>query len=75
KLQEQEWFAAHGRPDIAGARTASIRGKLIEGLRDPQKGNPALHQAFLDDRRKAEGVSHLVRDSSGIREKDGVRRG
>ena len=72
KLQEQEWFAAHGRPDIAGARTASIRGKLIKEL---ETKDPALHQAFLDDRRKAEGESHLVRDSSGIGEKDGVRRG
>src|SRR5262249_10288480 len=30
KLQEQEWFAAYQRLDIAGARTAAIRGKMIE---------------------------------------------
>ena len=72
KLQEQEWFAAHGRPDIAGARTASIRGKLIQEL---VTKDPALHRAFLDDRRKAEGESHLVRDSSGIDDKTGGRWG
>ncbi|VTR91556.1 Putative type II DNA modification enzyme OS=bacterium UASB14 GN=U14_03333 PE=4 SV=1 [Gemmata massiliana] len=72
KLQEQEWFAAHGRPDIAGARTASIRGKLIREL---ETKDAALYRAFLDDRRKAEGESHLVRDSSGIDEDSNERRG
>ncbi|MGL4465848.1 MAG: Eco57I restriction-modification methylase domain-containing protein [Planctomycetia bacterium] len=72
KLQEQEWFAAHRRPEIAGARTASIRGKLIKEL---ETKDPALHQAFLDDRRNAEGESHLVRHSSGIDEESGERRG
>jgi hypothetical protein len=70
KLQEQEWFAAHGRPDIADARTASIRGRLIREL---ETTDSALYRAFLDDRRKAEGESHLVRDSSGMDE-DGVTR-
>jgi hypothetical protein len=65
KLQEQEWFAAHGRPDIAGARTAAARGKMIQSL---ATSDPALHRAFLEDRRKAEGESHLVRDSSGLDE-------
>jgi hypothetical protein len=72
KLQEQEWFAAHGRPDIAGARTASIRGQMIRKL---ETTDPALYRAFLDDRRRAEGESHLVRDSSGIDEQSGERRG
>ena len=62
KLQEQEWFAAHGRADIAQARTAAARGKMIREL---ETGDPSLYQTFLDDRRKAEGESHLVRDSSG----------
>lgn len=60
KLQEQEWFTAHGRVDIAAARTASIRGKMIAELVTTQ---PTLYQAFLEDRRKAEGESHLVRQS------------
>jgi hypothetical protein len=72
KLQEQEWFAAHGREDIAGARTASIRSKLIREL---ESKDPVLLRAFLEDRRKAEGESHIVRDSSGIDEKTGERRG
>lgn len=72
KLQEQEWFAAHGRPDIAGARTASVRGKMIREL---ETNDPALYRAFLDDRRKAEGESHIVRDSSGIDEESGARHG
>jgi hypothetical protein len=62
KLQEQEWFAAHGRPDIAGARTAAVRGKMIQEL---ATGDPALHRAFLDDRRAAEGESRIVRQSGG----------
>ena len=72
KLQEQEWFSAHGREDIAEARTASIRGKLIKEL---ETKDPALYRAFLDDRRKAEGESHLVRDSSGIDDETGRRWG
>jgi hypothetical protein len=71
KLQEQEWFATHSRPDIAGAKTAAIRGRLIREL---QASEPALFQAFIDDRRKAEGESHLVRDSSA-NEASGERRG
>ena len=72
KLQEQEWFSANGREDIAGARTASIRGKLIQEL---ETKDPALYRAFLDDRRKAEGESHVVRDSSGIDDETGRRWG
>ena len=68
KLQEQEWFAAHGRTDIAGARTAAARGKMIQALATT---DAALYQAFLDDRRKAEGESHFVRDSSGDDEEAG----
>ena len=65
-------FSAHGREDIAGARTASIRGKLIKEL---ETKDPALYRAFLDDRRKAEGESHLACDSSGIDDETGRRRG
>lgn len=65
KLQEQEWFAAHGRADIAGARTASIRGRMIQEL---ATSDTTLHRAFLEDRRKAEGESHLARHSSGDEE-------
>ncbi len=32
KVQTEEWFKANGRPDIAGARTAAIRNKMIAAL-------------------------------------------
>jgi hypothetical protein len=62
ELKEIEWFNAHGRPDIAGARTAAIRGKLILEL---ERADPALYRAFVSDRRFSDGESHLIRNSSG----------
>jgi hypothetical protein len=59
KLQEKEWFAER-RPDIANARNAADRRRLIQGLRTE---DPNLLEAFLEDRRQAEGESHLVRNS------------
>ncbi len=59
KLQEQEWFAQR-RPDIAKARNAAERRKLIAQLAEQ---DPALYRAFLEDRRQAEGESHFVRNS------------
>lgn len=58
KLQEKEWFAER-RPDIASAPNAARRRSLIAAL---EKEDPALYQAFLDDRRQAEGASSLVRN-------------
>jgi hypothetical protein len=59
KLQEKEWFA-NRIPDIANAPNAAARKRLIEELR---RDDPALHRQFLDDARKAEGESHLLRNS------------
>jgi hypothetical protein len=59
KLQEQEWFAER-RPDIADARNAAERRRMIAALAEQ---DPALHRAFLNDRRTAEGESHFVRNS------------
>ncbi|MBL8742577.1 MAG: restriction endonuclease, partial [Myxococcales bacterium] len=59
KLQEKEWFANRS-PDIANAPNAAARKRLIEALK---RDDPALHHQFLDDARKAEGESHLLRDS------------
>lgn len=59
KLQEKEWFATR-RPEIANAPNAAARRKMIDALRDE---DAALYEAFLDDRRKAEGESHFVRGS------------
>jgi hypothetical protein len=59
KLQEKEWFASC-RPDIANAPNAAARRRKIEALREE---DPPLFTAFMEDRRKAEGESHLVRSS------------
>ena len=69
KLQEQEWFAAHGRSAVAGAKTAAARGKMIKELMTRFEGDKRseaafetdrrLHAAFLDDRRTAEARATL----------------
>jgi len=59
KLQEKEWFAPRN-PDIAQARNAAARKRMINQLKEK---DPMLHAAFLEDKRKAEGESHLVRNS------------
>jgi len=59
KLQEKEWFAGV-RPDIATAPNAAQRRKMIQALKDE---SPAVFKAFLDARREAEGISHLLRNS------------
>ncbi|QQS46354.1 MAG: N-6 DNA methylase [Acidobacteriota bacterium] len=59
KLQEKEWFAQRN-PEIANAPNAATRQRMIKALLET---DPALHEAFLDDRRKAEGESHLARNS------------
>jgi len=60
KLQEKEFFAAHGRMDIANAPNAAVRKKLIEALKTD---DPPLWHAFQEAKREAEGMSHLVRHS------------
>jgi hypothetical protein len=59
KIQEKEWFAGR-RPDIAAAPNAAARRKLISALAEE---DPALHEEFLSALRRAEGESHLIRDS------------
>lgn len=59
KLQEKEWFSDI-RPDIAEASNAAVRRRMIEALREE---DPAIYNAFLEGKRKAEGESHLVRSS------------
>lgn len=59
KLQEQEWFAER-RPEIARAPNAAARRRMIAQL--PNE-DPSLYAAFLDDRRRAEGESQIVRAS------------
>lgn len=59
KLQEKEWFAER-RPEIANATNAAQRRRMIAELAST---DPALHGAFLDECRRAEGESHFVRNS------------
>ncbi|MFH1219113.1 MAG: N-6 DNA methylase [Candidatus Eisenbacteria bacterium] len=59
KIQEKEWFAERS-PEIANAPNAAARKQLIGALK---AGDPALYTQFVDDSRKAEGESHLVRNS------------
>ncbi len=59
KLQEQEWFAERN-PEIANAPNAAVRKRMIEDLK---ADDPALHRSFLEDLRRAEGDSHLLRSS------------
>ncbi|MEU4836854.1 Eco57I restriction-modification methylase domain-containing protein [Nocardia testacea] len=59
KLQEQEFFSARN-PDIAAAPNAAARKRLIAEL---PTNDPALHQAFVAEKRRADGISHLLRSS------------
>jgi hypothetical protein len=59
KLQEQEFFAARD-PEIALAPNAAARKRMIAAL---PTSNPSLHAAFIAEKRRAEGISHLMRNS------------
>ncbi|WP_186629408.1 Eco57I restriction-modification methylase domain-containing protein [Rhodococcus sp. BP22] len=59
KLQEQEFFAARD-PQIATAPNAAARKQLIDKLPNT---NPALYRTFTAEKRRAEGISHLLRNS------------
>ncbi|MFJ7624928.1 Eco57I restriction-modification methylase domain-containing protein [Streptomyces sp. NPDC097595] len=60
KLQEQEFFAQHDA-EIAVAKTAATRKRLIAALKeDPDRA--ALHTAFEAAKRTAERTSHFLRD-------------
>lgn len=59
KLQEQEFFASR-RADIATAPNMAARRKRIVEL---ETEHPELHAEFLAARRRAEGESHLLRNT------------
>lgn len=61
KLQEQEFFAQRDE-EIAKAKNASVRKKLIEDLRDDEDKAP-LYWEFAAAKRVAEGESHFLRVS------------
>ncbi|MGD9525255.1 MAG: DNA methyltransferase [Dehalococcoidia bacterium] len=60
KIQDKEYFAAKGRDDIAAAKTAAIRGRMIDALAE---ADPELYGDYLATLRRSEGVTHLLRDS------------
>jgi hypothetical protein len=63
KLQEQEFFAARD-PNIAKASNAAARKKLIEKLAASEDDAArTLYQEFRGELRRADGWSHLLRDS------------
>lgn len=57
KIQDKEFFSAIGRNDIASAKTAAIRTKMIKTLVDQ---DPPLHHAYLSALRASDGTSHLL---------------
>jgi hypothetical protein len=57
KIQDKEFFANNGRPDIEGAATAAIRKKMIEALADT---DPDLFQKYQDALRQSDGTAHLL---------------
>ena len=59
KLQEKEFFASLD-PDIANAPTAARRRAIIAQLPEV---NPSLFSLFQTAKRKADGDSHLVRNT------------
>ncbi|EHY91211.1 Eco57I restriction-modification methylase domain-containing protein [Saccharomonospora azurea] len=59
KLQEQEFFAQRDE-EIAKARNAAARKKLIAALKD-DPDRSALYAEFEAAKRKAEGESHFLR--------------
>lgn len=57
KIQDKEFFANAGRPDIEGAATAAIRKKMIANLEDT---DPDLYKAYHAALRQSDGTAHLL---------------
>lgn len=60
KIQDKEWFAAHGRDDIAGAANKTKRDALIRELSD---SDPATLLAYRHDKRQSDATVHFLLDS------------
>jgi hypothetical protein len=58
KLQEQEWFAVRA-PEIAQLR----KQKRQQLIRELERTDDPVFRAFVTDRRRADGASHLARNS------------
>jgi hypothetical protein len=57
KIQDKEFFSAIARNDIADAKTAAIRTKMIKSL---AVEDPPLHDAYLSALRVSDSASHLL---------------
>lgn len=57
KIQNKEFFAQAGRTDIADAKTAAIREKVIEALADT---DPDLYRTYRAALRQSDGTAHLL---------------
>jgi hypothetical protein len=57
KLQDKEFFAQAGRPDIEGAATAAIRRKMIDKLAGT---DPDLYTAYRAALRQSDATAHLL---------------
>ena len=67
KLQEQEFFASR-QPEIANAANAAARKKMIAALADSDiSADRTLSDEFEAELRKADGWSHLLRESGRYR--------
>jgi hypothetical protein len=63
KLQEQEFFASR-RPEIAAAKNAAARKKMIAALANSAEDHDrAVYREFQAELRVADGWSHLLRES------------
>lgn len=62
KIQDKEFFEAHGRDDIVKAKTAAIRRAMIDKLAGSVDDAP-LHAAYLDALRTSDGISHVLHNS------------
>jgi N-6 DNA Methylase len=58
KIQDKEFFASVGRSDIADAKTAAIRNKMIKALTDEDP--PTLQEMYRSALRKSDGTIHLL---------------
>jgi len=67
KLQEEEFFAPRNS-EIADAANKSVRGQMIEALKQGSDYDKQLHEDFIKARRNAEAASayaHLKQDENG----------
>ncbi|WP_214407391.1 Eco57I restriction-modification methylase domain-containing protein [Pseudonocardia lacus] len=58
QLEDKQFFAAHGRDDIADAKNAAVREKLIRRLEEEA---PVLAADYRDAQRGAGALTHFVR--------------